>query len=181
MKKIFLLGYMGSGKTTIGKRLAKKLNMQFIDMDVFIENRYRKTISEIFAGKGETKFREMEKTVLHEVAQFENVVISTGGGTPCFFDNMAVMNESGLTIYLKASVDELAGRLSISKDKRPLVKDKKTEELKTFISGNLEKREPFYQQAIYTYNAGQWDDSQDIDAIINHLIQYLSEEKMNIL
>jgi shikimate kinase len=108
-------------------------------------------------------------------------VISTGGGTPCFFDNMAVMNKSGLTIYLKTGVAELAERLSALKEKRPLIKDKKAEELKTFISGNLEKREPFYRQAIYTYNAGQLNNFQDIDTIVNHLIQYLSEEKVNIL
>jgi shikimate kinase len=177
MEKIFLLGYMGSGKTTIGKRLAKKLNVAFIDLDAFIENRYRKAISEIFAEKGETGFREIEKIVLHEVAQFEKVVISTGGGTPCFFDNMNVMNESGLTIYLKTSVEKLTKRLSASKEKRPIIKDKKTEELKTFISENLDKRELFYNRAIYTYNVGQWENCDDIDSIVNHLIQYLPEEK----
>jgi shikimate kinase len=170
---------MGSGKTTIGKRLAKKLNLPFIDLDAFIESRYRKTISEIFAEKGEPGFREMEKMVLREVAQFENIVISTGGGTPCFFDNMTVMNESGLTVYLKTSVEKLSRRLNASKEKRPIIKDKNAEELNVFISENLEKREPFYNQAICVYNAEQLDD-RDIDATVNRLTQYLSDEKINI-
>jgi shikimate kinase len=177
MEKIFLLGYMGSGKTTIGKRLAKKLNQPFIDLDIFIENRYHKTISEIFAEKGEPGFRETEKMLLREVAQFESAVIATGGGTPCFFDNMTVMNESGLTIYLKTSVEKLSKRLNTSKEKRPIIKDKNIEELKVFISENLEKREPYYNRAIYTYNVEQLNNYEDIDVVVNHLARYLSEEK----
>jgi shikimate kinase len=94
MKPFFLIGYMGSGKTTLGKQLAKKLNLQFVDMDLFIENRYHKSISEIFKEKGEDGFREIERRTLQEIAGFENVIISTGGGLPCFFDNMDLMNKS---------------------------------------------------------------------------------------
>jgi shikimate kinase len=170
---------MGSGKTTLGKRLAEKLKWQFIDLDAFIENRYRKTIAEIFAEKGENRFREVEKRVLHEVAQFENVVISTGGGAPCFFNNLAFMNKWGTTIYLKASIEALTKRLNTTKEKRPLIKDKKPEELKTFISGNLKKRELFYNQATYVYEAKQLDDLKNIETTVDHLIQYLSEKKLN--
>jgi shikimate kinase len=180
MQKIFLIGYMGSGKTTIGKRLAKDLGLQFIDLDAFIENRYRKSILEIFTEKGEINFREIEKKALLEVVQFENTVVSTGGGAPCFFDNMSVMNEVGTTIYLEASIDELSERLSVSKEKRPLLQDKNPEELKAFIGNTLEKRKPFYNQATYIYNTQQIKNSKELDTIVNHLIQYLSKQKSDI-
>jgi shikimate kinase len=167
---------MGSGKTTIGKKLTKKLNLQFIDLDAFIENRYRKSVEEIFAEKGEAVFREMEQKALHEVAQFENVVISTGGGTPCFFDNMTFMNKIGTTIYLKVSIDELARRLNGSKEKRPLIKGKNQENLKTFIANNLEKREVFYNQASYTFEVEQLETQKDLDSIVEHLTTQLFKE-----
>ena len=181
MQKIFLIGYMGSGKTTIGKLLAKKLNLLFIDLDLFIENRYRKSVGEIFREKGEDGFREIEQKALHEVSQFEDLIISTGGGTPCFFNNMNVMNKAGISIYLKVGVEELAKRLSCGKEKRPLIKDKKPEELKEFISINLEKRKAFYNQATYIYNAEQLKTKEDVSSIVEHLISYLSKEKENTI
>ena len=93
MKRIFLIGYMGAGKTTVGKVLAGLLNLSFIDLDYYIERRYHKTVSQLFAEKGEEVFRSIERNMLHEVADFENVLVSVGGGTPCFFENMEVMNE----------------------------------------------------------------------------------------
>ena len=108
MKRIFLIGYMGAGKTTVGKALAKSMDLSFIDLDVYIENRFRKQISSIFAEKGEDGFRKIEQNMLHEVSDFEDCVISTGGGTPCFFDNMEYMKQHGTTVYLQVSVDELA-------------------------------------------------------------------------
>jgi shikimate kinase len=172
MRKIFLIGYMGAGKTTIGKRLSEKLDLQFIDMDLFIENRYRKKISEIFAEKGEEGFREIEKNTLQEVAQFENVVISTGGGAPCFFDNMEVMNRSGQTIYLKVSVDELAMRLIKSKNSRPLIQSKNWEEVKKYIAENLAKRETWYNQASVIFNVEKIATHQDI----NYMVESLSSQ-----
>ena len=91
MKRIFLVGYMGAGKTTIGKVLSKMVGLTFIDLDYYIEGRFRKTVSQLFAERGEEGFRTIEHNLLHEVAEFEDVLISTGGGTPCFFDNMAFM------------------------------------------------------------------------------------------
>ena len=88
MQRIFLIGYMGVGKTTLGKALADRTGLSFIDLDLFIEGRYRKTIRQIFEAEGEEAFREIERKALHEVAEFEDIVLSTGGGTPCFFDNM---------------------------------------------------------------------------------------------
>lgn len=148
MDRIFLIGYMGSGKTTVGKLLATSLGWGFVDMDAHIESKEFKSVSLIFAEKGDQEFRLMEQKCLHEVAEFENVVISTGGGTPSFFDNMEFMNAHGTTIYLKLSVAELAQRLENSHaNKRPLLADRKGEELRLFIAEGLAKREPFYTQA----------------------------------
>jgi shikimate kinase len=147
MTRIFLIGYMGSGKTTIGKLLAKQLGFTFLDMDAYIEEKYFKTISQIFATHGETYFREIERKCLHEVALFENTVIATGGGTPCFYDNMEVMNTAGTTVYLKYSAEELANRLSSAANKRPLIAEKKGDELLEFISKTLLTREVFYNKA----------------------------------
>ena len=112
MERIFLIGFMGSGKTTLGKALAQKLGVDFIDLDLYIETRYHKTVREIFAESGEERFRQIEKSLLHEVADFENVIIAAGGGTPCFFDNIDYMNGHGTCVYLKASVEELCKRLA---------------------------------------------------------------------
>ena len=107
MKRIILVGYMGSGKTTVGKALSKETGMMFYDLDWYIESRMRKTVSEIFAERGEEAFRKLEYNMLHEVAEFEDVIISCGGGTPCFFDNMDYLNQQGEVVYLKASPDTL--------------------------------------------------------------------------
>ena len=167
----FLIGYMGSGKTTVGKRLAKKLNLQFIDTDLFIENRYHKSIAAIFEEKGEAGFREIERKALHEITDFENVVISTGGGLPCFFDNMEVMNQTGTTIYLKVSVKELMNRLKNGKQQRPLLKDKSSEEIKNYITINLEKREEFYNKATFIFETDDLFSSENFKVKIAQLIE----------
>ena len=170
-QKFFLVGYMGSGKTTVGKQLAKKLNLQFIDMDLFIETRFHKNISAIFEEKGEVNFREIERKALHEIIDFENVVISTGGGLPCFFDNMDVMNKTGTTIYLKVSIEELANRLKNGKQKRPLIKDKKPEEIKNFIAGHLKEREVFYNKATFIFETDELFSSETFRTKIEMLIK----------
>ncbi|OJV38352.1 MAG: shikimate kinase [Bacteroidales bacterium 36-12] len=148
MSRIFLIGYMGSGKSAMGKLLADKLGLTFIDLDAYIENKYRRTIANIFADEGETAFREMEKNCLHEVSDFEDVVIATGGGAPCFFDNMEHMNSCGETIYLRLTPEHLVQRLSSSKaGVRPLLQNKKGNELLQQITELLKIREPFYMQA----------------------------------
>ena len=111
MVRIFLTGYMGAGKTTLGKAFARKLNIPFIDLDWYIEERFHKTVGELFTERGEAGFREIERNMLHEVAEFENVVISTGGGAPCFFDNMEFMNRTGKTVFLNVHPDVLFRRL----------------------------------------------------------------------
>src|SRR5690554_5919230 len=111
MKRVFLIGYMGSGKTTVGKKLAQSLSLSFIDLDDFIQNKYRKTIADIFADLGEEGFRKIESKALREVSEIEDVVISTGGGAPCFYDNIEVMNNAGVTVYIEVDPQELASRL----------------------------------------------------------------------
>lgn len=167
---------MGSGKTTIGKQLAKNLNLQFVDLDLFIENRYRKSISTIFKEKGEEGFREIERKALQEVAGFEDVIISTGGGLPCFFNNIHLMNQTGTTIYLKVSVEELTKRLNVCKHNRPLISDKTLEELKDFIELNLNKREEFYNKASLVFDAEGLTTKEDINTIVNRLASYLTKE-----
>lgn len=152
MTRIILIGYMGAGKTTVGKALAKDLNLMFYDLDWYIESRMHKTVAQIFKESGEEGFRRIERNMLHEVAEFEDVVISCGGGTPCFFDNMEYMNSQGQTLYLQASPEILAMHLRMGKSVRPLILGKTDEELLQFIKESLEKRDPFYTQAKYILN-----------------------------
>lgn len=145
--KIFLIGYMGCGKSTVGKILSQLLNFGFIDFDRYIENATGKTISHIFENEGEEKFRELEKKYLEEICSLNNVVISLGGGTPCFFNNIDRINKHGISVYLEMSVDSLVKRLSKAKRKRPLIQGMNSVDLKYFIEANLEKRKPVYTQA----------------------------------
>jgi shikimate kinase len=140
---------MGSGKSTAGKKLAAKLGFDFIDLDKFIEQETGKTIPEIFLEKGEAEFRALEHNALKKIITMENVVVACGGGTPCYYGNMELMNNNGTTIYLKMSADSLTSRLIKAKDKRPLIDNKSEEELRSFINENLEKREDIYHQAQY--------------------------------
>jgi len=138
---------MGSGKSTYGKLLAKEQKLSFIDLDDFIELKYSKTITELFDELGESEFRKMERESLYEISVTENCVIATGGGTPCFFDNMEYMNSMGDTIYLRTSVRELRDRLKMSRTKRPLLSHKTDDELESNIAEMLEKREQSYLKA----------------------------------
>ena len=166
MNRIFLIGYMGSGKTTVGKLLAERLGYSFVDMDTRIEEKHFKTVSQIFADLGEEQFRLLEQKCLHEVSEFENVVIATGGGAPCFFDNIEYMNRSGLTVYIKLSVEQLAERLENSRaNKRPLLANRKGEELQAFIAEGLARREPFYSQAHLSTSGS---DEEILDQICKH-------------
>lgn len=147
--RIYLLGFMGSGKSSIGKRLAHKLNFSYIDLDQYIENKYFKSISQIFETEGEANFRNYEKACLHEVSLIENAIISCGGGTPCFFNNIDLMNETGNTIYLKLSPLMIVNRLKNSKklNTRPLIKNKSKDELVEYVTNTLIYREKFYLKA----------------------------------
>ncbi len=138
---------MGSGKSTVGKGLARALKLQFIDLDSYIEKRNFKTIPEIFASEGEDGFRRAERKALQEVSEFEDVVIATGGGAPCFFDNMEIIKKTGISLYLNGSSKIIAERLLNSKTERPLIKGKSKEELIAFIAETLSKRNEWYMKA----------------------------------
>ena len=169
MKRIILIGYMGAGKTTVGKALSKELGIIFYDLDWYIESRMRKTVAQIFAERGEEGFRKIEYNMLHEVAEFEDVVLSCGGGTPCFFDNIDYMNQQGQVVYLKAEPEVLYKHLLMAKVERPLLKGKSKEELLAFIKEQLEKREPFYTKARYTLDVSLMDDYSKINKSVAQL------------
>lgn len=174
MKSIIIIGYMGAGKTTVGKALAKELGVMFYDLDWYIESRMRKTVKQIFDEIGEEGFRKIERNMLHEVAEFENVVVSCGGGTPCFFDNMDYMNQLGETIYLKASPETLHTHLKMGKGVRPLLLNKTTEEVEIFIREQLKLREPFYNKAKHIIDINVMDDFDKINGMVEQIRKMLN-------
>jgi len=145
--KVFLIGFMGSGKTTIGRRLAQISGFDFVDTDRCIELQQGMTIAEIFAQQGEAAFREMERNILLDLQKLEFSVVSTGGGMPCHGENMDVMLAGGKVVYLKTSPQALARRLLRSYTERPLIKGKTDVELQQFILKQLTEREPVYNRA----------------------------------
>lgn len=148
---------MGAGKSAVGRALARRYGLEHIDLDWRIEQRFHEKISDMFAAIGEEGFRRRERNMLHEVMGMENVVISVGGGTPCFFDNMELMNAVGKTIYLQASVGVLIKRIAWSQNKRPMVANKTQEELMEFVAEHLAEREAYYMQAQEVWNADELD------------------------
>ena len=151
--RVFLIGYMGVGKTTIGKKLAKRLGLKFIDLDDYITSNEYASIDQVMENIGEDYFRNIERHYLLEVIQMEDVLISTGGGTPCFFDHMTLINENGVSVYLKMDEKSLAKRLINGMNSRPLLKGKNPDDLEGFIKDHLNGRKPFYEQAQITFEA----------------------------
>ena len=173
MIRIFLIGYMGAGKTTLGKAFAREMGLTFVDLDWYIEERFHKSIRQLFTERGEDGFRELEKRMLHEAAEFEDVVISTGGGTPCFLDNMEYMNTMGDTIFLDVDIKVLFRRLKVAKQQRPLLVQKTDEELMAFITENLQKRLPFYIKAKHVFNGEKLEDRHQIKESVERLKELL--------
>lgn len=174
MTRIILIGYMGSGKTTLGKALSKDLGLPFFDLDWYIENRFCRTVSQLFAERGEDGFRQLERAMLHEVAEFENVVIAAGGGTPCFFDNIDYMNRQAQTVYLKTTPEVLFKHLHMGKQKRPLLSGKTDEEMRAYIVESLAHRAPFYEKANYILNTELLDTHKQIQRTIVQLRNLLN-------
>ena len=167
---------MGAGKTTVGKALSKAMGLQFYDLDWYIESRMRKTVAQIFAERGEEGFRLIERNMLHEVAEFEDVILSCGGGAPCFFDNMDYLNGQGETIYLKADPEVLYKHLLMGKIERPLLKNKTPEQLIDFIKEQLEKREPFYTKAKHVLDVSLMDNYEKIKISVNKILDLIGQE-----
>lgn len=174
MTRILIIGYMGAGKTTLGKVLAKELGLPFYDLDWYIESRMMKTVPQLFAERGEEGFRKVEHNMLHEVAEFEDVVISCGGGTPCFYDNMEYMNAQGDTVYLKASPEVLYAHLQMGKVERPLLKNKTREEMQAFIQEQLAEREKYYIKARHIFNVDLLDSYDKIQTSVTNLRKLLN-------
>lgn len=162
MKPIFLIGYMGCGKSTMGRALSALTGVPFIDLDNYIEQRFHLTVKEIFAQRGEDGFRDVERRMLQEVADFEDVIVACGGGTPCFFDNMEYMNTHGTTVFLNTPIDRLHSRLMRGRHKRPLIADKDDEELMTFIKEALAKRMEHYSKAQISFSSERLENKSEI-------------------
>lgn len=145
--RIFLIGFMGSGKSTLGAQLARRIDYRFIDMDQLIVETAEMSVPEIFDEHGEEVFRKWEHDILQELCHRDKLVISTGGGAPCHSRMMDLMNEHGSTIYLQLSPEALQSRLIHSKTERPLIKGKSKPELLQFIKSLLKEREEFYLRA----------------------------------
>ena len=144
---VYLIGYMGSGKTTVGKKLARALDYSFVDLDYLIEEEQGQSISKIFDEQGEDAFREIEKLELHKTFSLNDTVVSLGGGTPCYFDNLEQINKHGRSVYLKLSAASLASRLQNSKTPRPIIKGLSDGELFEFVQQQLGEREQFYNRS----------------------------------
>ena len=146
---IFLLGLMGTGKTYWAQQLSVSCRMDWVDLDAEIEKETMLSIAEIFETEGEEFFRRKEKEALHHLSKHHNIIIATGGGAPCFHNNMDWMNENGITIWIDEPVEILVKRLQPEKKHRPLIKDLNDSQLHEFLSKNLKERNHFYGQAKY--------------------------------
>lgn len=179
MIRVFLLGYMGAGKTTLGKAFARTMGLTFVDLDWYIEERFHKTVRQLFAELGESGFRDLEKRMLHEVGEFEDIVISTGGGTPCFFDNMEYMNEHGTTVFLNTPIERLHSRLMRGRHKRPLIADKNDEELRQFIIEALSKRMEFYSKAQVIFSSELLETEIEVEHTVKLFLERFSINPIN--
>jgi shikimate kinase len=169
--RIFLIGFMGSGKTSNGKRLAKMLGLDFYDTDILFEEKYHISVKDFFYKYDEDLFRKLEREILRESFSYNNALISTGGGTPCFFDNMKKINQHGLSVYLKLDPKSLAHRLYHSKKKRPLIPKDDMDYCSDFVNKTLQKREVFYLQShliIQGENLKIKNTAQNILAALEH-------------
>lgn len=169
--KVYIIGFMGSGKTTAGRKLASVLEWSFADLDETIEKEQGKSIEKIFSESGEDYFRGLEYKALRDLGSARNIVISTGGGAPCYHGNIDFMKKTGIVIYLKMTVGEIIRRLKGQQDSRPLVKGLEGEKLIGYIEKKLLEREPYYNQAIITENGSD----PDIARLAEKIKEYLTK------
>lgn len=172
--KLFLVGYMGCGKSSLGKKIAKAMGIRFIDTDAEVESREGATIADIFHYEGEEYFRKSERYIIEELAASdEDMVISTGGGVPLWEDNMEVMNQSGVTLYLKRTAEQIASRLSPhGREKRPKLRGLNDEELVAFMRENMAQREPYYCKATLTIDCTPMSDAE----LVTMIKKYIDEQ-----
>lgn len=168
MSRIYLIGYMGAGKTTTARRLANRLGYEVCDTDAMLEEKYKISIDDFFHKYDESLFRKLETQILQSTAELDNVVVSTGGGTACFNDNITWMNLHGTTVFLRISPQSAVNRLMHSKKKRPLTEDKTEEELTEYVQRHYASRMPFYEQAKIAVKA------EDLD--LDNLIKLIENE-----
>jgi shikimate kinase len=177
MVRVFLMGFMGAGKTTLGKALAAHLGVSFIDLDQYIESRFMKSVSQIFATRGEQGFREIESRLLREVGEFDNVIVSCGGSTPLIGDNMDYMLSQGQTVYLKCSNETLLSRLKTARSQRPLIASKTDDELAQFIESETKRREPGYLRAEFICPGDRLESRGQISETIDYIENLLNLKK----
>lgn len=170
MATIFIVGYMACGKTTFGRALAEALGYEFIDLDFYIEQRFRKPVRQIFAEHGENEFRRMEAVMLREAGEFEDVVVACGGGTPCHNDNMEYMNSRGLTVWLQASVERTVERLLRAVGKRPITAGIPAEELPSFVESHLAERKSYYSKAKVSFGSEFLENRREISESVRKFI-----------
>ncbi len=169
MTRIILVGFMGSGKTTLGKKIARLLDVPFLDSDEEIEKGVLLSVGEIFGKFGEARFREIETEFIETLREEGDIVLATGGGMPCFHRNMEKLNELGTTFYLERSAKELAHRLLHAKSKRPLIEGLDEDDLLNFIEQRLAEREEFYRQANFVLSRDEQTPEKILEFI--HLLQ----------
>ena len=157
MGKVYIVGYMGAGKTTAARRLAQRLGWGVADTDALFEEKYKISVNDFFNKYDEPLYRKLESEVLKSTESLENVVVSTGGGTACYFDNMEWMNQHGLTVFLRISPQAAVDRVIHSRHKRPLVEGKTEEELTEFVQRHYTSRLHYYEQAQITVKAEDLD------------------------
>lgn len=167
--KLFLIGYMGCGKSSLGRKLAKAADMEFVDMDSLIEQREGAAVSDIFRYEGEEYFRGLERDIIDELSVSDgDMIISTGGGAPAWQDNMAKINSVGQSFYLRRTAEQIASRLSPhGRQKRPKLRGLNDEELVTFMRENMAEREPYYMQATHCIDCAERSDAELIEYILS--------------
>lgn len=168
--KISLLGYMGAGKSTLGRELAAKLGLPFKDLDLLIADRYQASVSELILHKGELFFRQAEREILQEVLNEPNFVLALGGGTPCYYDNMDLLNRKSLTVYLERSIADLYTTLAEDRVNRPLIAHLAEGDLKEFIAKHLFERREFYEKASFKIKQEQ----KELSARLEYLLQLVA-------
>ena len=165
MDRIYIVGYMGAGKTTAARRLAQRMGWEVVDTDALFEEKYKISVNDFFNKYDEPLYRKLESEVLKATESLDHVVVSTGGGTACFFDNMDWMNRHGLTVFLRISPQAAVDRVIHSRHKRPLVEGKSEEELTEFVNQHYASRLPFYEQARITAKSEDFDIERLMEAI----------------